>query len=282
MNRFLINLIPGDTFLHKLTGKTKTRLFAILIVYTIMTFDFRLLMPLFVIGLCALFTVKPPWKTIKWIMLFVIFSNLLNLFLYWVADPNIGEHYCNTCTILYAFNSRFIVSKESLWHLFVRMIKMMATFFISLTYVLSITPSEVAAGLYSMHVPYKICSIVSLAFRYIPDIARDYQSIKTSMQCRGVELDAKKAKLGYRMKQTVLILVPLIISSFDRIGNISNAMDLRGFGKLKKRSYYSEHEDVAGDKVFCVIYCAIALFCIYYIVSGIIFPRAAKMWYPFS
>ena len=88
------------------------------------------------------------------------------------------------------------------------------------------------------------------------------------MQWRGVELDAKKAKLGYRMKQTVLILVPLIISSFDRIGNISNAMDLRGFGKLKKRSYYSEHEDVAGDKVFCV--------------SGIIFPRAAKMWYPFS
>lgn len=281
MNKFLINLIPGDTFLHKLTGKTKTRLFAVLIVYTVMTFDFRLLTPLLILGFFALCTLKPPWKVLKWIIIFVFFSNVLNMILYWAADPNIGEHYCNSSTVLFAFNSRFIVPKESLWYLCVRMIKMMATFFISLTYVLSVTPSEVAAGLYSMHVPYKVCSIVSLAFRYIPDIARDYQNIKTSMQCRGVELDAKKAGLGVRMKQTILILIPLIISSFDRIGNIANAMDLRGFGKMKKRSYYAEHEDVAGDKIFCVIYCAIGIFCIWYIISGIIWPRATRMWYPF-
>ena len=48
-----------------------------------------------------------------------------------------------------------------------------------------------AAGLYSVKVPYKVCTIVSLAFRYIPDITRDFNNIRISMQARGLELDAK-------------------------------------------------------------------------------------------
>ena len=280
-DRLIINLVPGDTFLHKLSGASKTRMFAVLVVVTIMTFDIRILGPLFVIGLIALLSVKPNWKQIWWIMVFVIIGNLTNLVLYWLADPTVGEFYCNSNTVLFAFNDYLVVTSETLWYLGVRMVKMMGTFFLSMAYILSITPSEVAAGLYSMGLPYKICSIVSLAFRYIPDIARDYTNIKISMQCRGVELDAKRASVMTRLKQTVLILVPLIISSFDRIGNIANAMDLRGFGKNKKRSYYAEHEPTKADQLFKVGYIAVGVFCIVYIVSGIIWPREAKMWFPF-
>ena len=101
------------------------------------------------------------------------------------------------------------------------------------------------------------------------------------MQCRGVELDAKRASLMTRLKQTVLILVPLIISSFDRIGNIANAMDLRGFGKKKKRTYYSEHEPTKADKGFKVAYTIVAIFCVVYIVCKIIWPPEMTVWYPF-
>ena len=34
------------------------------------------------------------------------------------------------------------------------------------------------------------------------------------------------------------ILLPLILSSLARIDTISNAMELRGFGKKKKRTWY--------------------------------------------
>ena len=57
-----------------------------------------------------------------------------------------------------------------------------------------------------------------------------------------------------RIKQNVLILVPLIISSFERVGNISNAMDLRGYGRGKTRTYYCEHEEGKADKIFKAIY----------------------------
>lgn len=279
--RLIINLIPGSTFLHKLSGTSKTRLFVVLIVVTIMTFDLRILGPLFVVSLVALFSLKPNWKKIWWLVAFVVVGNLTNLILYWVADPDVGAFYCNTDTVFYAFNSYLTVSYETLWYLSVRMVKMMASFFLSMAYILAITPSEVAAGLYSLHLPYKLCSIVSLAFRYIPDISRDFTNIKISMQCRGVELDAKRASLGKRLKQTVLILVPLIISSFDRIGNIANAMDLRGFGKHKKRSYYAEHEPTKADQVMKVIYLALGVFCVVYIVCTRVWPAETRMWYPF-
>lgn len=280
-DRLIINLIPGDTYLHKLSGASKTRMFAVLIVVTIMTFDIRILAPLFVIGLVGMLSVKPDWKQIWWLVVLVVVGNVSNLVLYWLASPDVGREYCNTSTVLFAFNDYLIVTGETMWYLLVRMVKMMGTFFISLTYILAITPSEVAAGLYSMGLPYKLCSVVSLALRYIPDIGRDYTNIKISMQCRGVELDAKRTGLMKRLKQTVLILVPLVISSFDRIGNIANAMDLRGFGKKKKRTYYSEHEPTQADKVFKVAYILIGIFCLVYIVSRLIWPPEATMWYPF-
>jgi len=280
-DRLIINLIPGDTFLHKLSGASKTRMFAVLIVVSIMTFDVRILIPLFVLSLVAFFSVKPDWKQIWWLVVLVVFGNITNLVLYWLASPDAGVEYSNGSTVLFAFNSYLIVTAETMWYLFARMVKMMATFFLSLTYILAITPSEVAAGLYSMGLPYKLCSVVALALRYIPDIGRDYTNIKISMQCRGVELDPKRAGLMTRLKQTVLILVPLIISSFDRIGNIANAMDLRGFGKKKQRTYYSEHEPTPADKGFKIAYTIIGVFCAVYILCKIIWPPEMTVWYPF-
>lgn len=280
-DKLIINLVPGDTFLHKLSGASKTRMFAVLIVVTIMTFDVRIMIPLLILSLVAFFSVKPDWKQIWWLVVLVVIGNITNLVLYWLASPDAGMEYSNGSTVLYKFNDYLIVTAETMWYLFARMVKMMATFFLSLTYILAITPSEVAAGLYSMHVPYKICSVVSLALRYIPDIGRDYTNIKISMQCRGVELDAKRASLMKRLKQTVLILIPLIISSFDRIGNIANAMDLRGFGKKKHRTYYSEHEPTKADNAFKVAYTIIGVLCVVYIVYGIIWPREMVVWYPF-
>lgn len=280
-DKLIINLVPGDTFLHKLSGASKTRMFAVLIVVTIMTFDVRILLPLLAVGLVAFFSVKPDWKQVWWLIVLVVIGNITNLVLYWLASPDVGMEYSNGSTVLYAFSDYLIVTAETMWYLFARMVKMMASFFLSLTYILAITPSEVAAGLYSMGIPYKMCSVVSLALRYIPDIGRDYNNIKISMQCRGVELDAKRAGLMTRLKQTVLILVPLIISSFDRIGNIANAMDLRGFGKKKKRTYYSEHEPTKADKAFKVAYTIIGAFCVVYILAKIIWPPEMTVWYPY-
>lgn len=281
-SRMLINLVPGDTLLHKLTGTTKVRLFIILLVYIIMSFDLRLILPLFILGIIGLKSLKPKWKTIKYFFIIAFIMNAFNIFLFWVVNPDCGADWCGgRNTILYSFTDYYVITAESLWYLSIRFLKMMTSLVISMVFILSITPSEFAAGLYSVKVPYKICTVFSMAFRYIPDIGRDFQSIKISMQVRGVELDSKKASVLTRLKQNVLILVPLIISSFDRVGNIANAMDLRGYGKGKTRTYYSEREEQKPDRIVKAIYCLLTIFCIYWIITKNIMPQPMNMWYPF-
>lgn len=282
-NQLLINLVPGKTLLHKLTGTTKVRLFIILLVYLIMSFDLRLLLPLFILGIIGLVSLKPNWKTIKYFFIIAIIMNVINVFLFWVVNPRCGATWCGGGnTILYSFTDFFVITAESMWYLSIRLLKMITSLLVSMVFILSITPSEMAAGLYSVKVPYKICTVFSLAFRYIPDIGRDFENIKISMQVRGIELDPKKASIMTRLKQNILILVPLIITSFDRVGNIANAMDLRGYGKGKKRTYYSEREEQKADKIAKCIYCMLSVFCIYWIITQNIMPQPMRMWYPFT
>lgn len=268
--------------LHKLTGATKVRLFLAFTIYLIMTWDLRFIIPVVIAGVIGLVSMKPNWKPIRIMFLFVVILNIFNLFLFFIADPDIGSKYCDSRTILMDLPGYLYLSGETLWYLITRFIKIFASFLVSIVFILSITPSEFAAGLYSIKVPYKICTVVELAYRCIPDIVRDYQNISISMQARGVEMDPKKVSFSKRIKQMVLILVPLLLSAFDKVGNIANAMDLRGYGKKKKRTYYAEHEMTKADRVFRIVYIAVAVICIIYIAYKMLAPGFMLLWYPFA
>ncbi len=279
-NRLFINLTPGKTFLDRLTGTTKVRLFFAIVFILIATWDIRVILPVFLLCLAGLLSLKSNLTSVKVVTGFVIISNILNLLLIWVVSPDYGASICGGSTVLFAFTSKYIVTSETLWYFLVRFLKLMATFLAALTFIQAITPSELAAGLYNNKIPYKVCMIVSIAFRYIPDILRDFQNIKISMQARGLELDSKKTGIFERLKQNVLILVPLIITSFDRVGNIANAMDLRGFGKGKKRTYYSEHEETENDKKMKIFYIALWILFIVLVVLRFVKPSPYQVWCP--
>ena len=116
---------------------------------------------------------------------------------------------------------------------------------------------------------------MALALRYIPDIQRDYRNISTAQQARGVEL-GKKVKLHKRVKNSISVLMPLIMSSLSRIEAISNAMELRGFSKEKKRTWYVQRKFSSSD------YIAIAFGAVILAASLIItFHDGNRFWNPF-
>ncbi|MCR5033191.1 MAG: energy-coupling factor transporter transmembrane protein EcfT [Lachnospiraceae bacterium] len=278
--RLFINIIPGNTFLDKLTGKTKIRLFFLLILILVATWDMRILAPVCLLGIIGLVSIKPNWKTVSGLTIFIILVNLFNLFLIWVVTPDYGADIVGGSTLLLRFTSRYIITAETLWYFLTRFTKFMATFFVSLTFIQCITPSEMAAGLYANLVPYKVSTIVSIAFRYIPEIARDFEDIRISMQARGMELDGRKTRLWTRLKQNILILAPLIIVSFDRVGNIADAMDLRGFGRGRKRTYYAEHEDTKEDKLIAAVNLLLLIGFVAIVIGRIFFPSTYQVWAP--
>jgi energy-coupling factor transport system permease protein len=63
------------------------------------------------------------------------------------------------------------------------------------------------------------------------------------------------------------ILFPLIFSSMERIDVVSNAMELRGFGKNKKRTWYTAKPFTRMDYiviVFTIVFSIISLVFTFY------------------
>ena len=283
-NRFVINYSPGNTPLQRLNGATKVLGFLVITVYVIMTFDVRMMLPMFVLCCIGIVSMKPNWKPIFIILTFLtvsagIFGSLMII----LIRPCSGMTHVGAETVLIRFTDHFFISRELLWYVGAMFFKRMTSLSTALLFILAITPSEFAAGMNKLGMPYKVCTIVSLAFRTIPDIARDYTDIKNSLMARGVEMDPRKASLGRRLKQTVLVLAPLIITSFGKVGNIANAMDLRGYGRLKRRSWYSEKPPSRADWIARVIIVLLAAFVIFYIVYfRILNPPPFSYWAPWE
>lgn len=156
-------------------------------------------------------------------------------------EPEYGVSIYGTRHEVLRIFGRYNLTQEQLLYQTTKVLKYASVIPLGIIFLLTTNPSEFAASLNGVGIPYKVAYAVSLTLRYFPDIQRDYQNISQAQQARGLEM-SKKAKFGSRFKNALLIIIPLIFSTLDRIESISNAMDLRGFGKLKKRTWYSKRK----------------------------------------
>ena len=106
----------------------------------------------------------------------------------------------------------------------------------SFLFFLTVDPNDLALSLISMKVPYEFAFSFSLAFRFVPTIAREAQNIMDAQQSRGYELQQKG--IISQIKNLFPLLVPLIISSIKRAFNVAEALESRAFGSDNERSYY--------------------------------------------
>lgn len=247
-NQFLIKYQLGNGAFDRLTGVSKLVFFLSSVFLMMVSFDIRLIGPFFVIYMILFLKVYQPSSTIRFIIKFVLLMNFINFVLFYLVNPVIGTDMAGSTTVLGQFSTSYPITLETIIYMITRLLKIMGTLFISLWFVLIITPSQLASGLARLGVPYKVSTMFSLGLRYIPDVHRHFVDIRDSMQMRGLELDPKKTSLWKRIKANVQILLPLILVSFERVELIASAMDLRGYGQGKKRTYYTEVNTSILDK----------------------------------
>jgi energy-coupling factor transport system permease protein len=281
-NRFIINYRPGSSVLQRLNGSTKIAAFAVITAYIIMNFDLRLLALMFVFCSAGVVSMKPNWKPIIFVVVFLtITAGIIGSLMIILIKPETGQNHVGGETFILRFNSRFYLTWELLWYVGVMFFKRLSSLSSALVFILSITPSELAGGLNHLGLPYKACTVISLAFRTIPDIARNFNDITNSLAMRGVELNPRRAGPLKRLLAMPLVLAPLIISSFGRVEIIANAMDLRSYGKLKKRSWYSHVPPSRADYLVRILSAVLACFCVYYIINNrVINPPVFDYWCP--
>ena len=259
----LFNYIDRQSAIHKLTGASKLAALILWSFAAMGTFDTSLLALYSLLAILLLPLSKIKIKDVKFLFWFSFVFMLLNNVLIFVFSPQHGVSIYGTRTVVFGEFGRYTLVYEQLFYHLNVVLKYIATIPVVIVFVSTTDPSEFASSLSRIGVSYKIAYSVSLALRYIPDIQREYHDISQSQQARGLEMAAKKEGLINRLKNAATMLFPLIISSMERIEVVANAMELRGFGKGKKRTWYSARPFRKGDYfafVFTVLMLIASLF----------------------
>ena len=233
----LLTYAPKNTWIHRLSGVTKLLFFVLWSISGMLTYDTRVLAVMLAISLLIFKVSKTEWKQVGTVFKFILFFLFLNLISVFLFSPYQGTEIYGTKTVLFHIAGRYSVTTEQLFYEFNIMLKYFTVVPVVLMFMVTTNPSEFAASMNRLGISYNVGYAIAIALRYVPDVQSDFTKIKHAQEARGIEM-SNKASIFKRLKNMANIIFPLIFSSMDRIDVVSNAMELRGFGKKKKRTWY--------------------------------------------
>ncbi|MDR1106862.1 MAG: energy-coupling factor transporter transmembrane protein EcfT [Treponema sp.] len=227
-----------DTPVHRMSGLSKFICFLLLSFTVMFSFDIRVILGVMAFSLWAFRVSRIRYSQIRTMVIYVAVFLVFNFILSYLFSPEQGPMIYGTHHEFLRIYGSYTFTLEQLLYQGTKTMKYASVIPLGIIFLFTTNPSEFASALNGVKVHYKAAYAVALTLRYFPDIQRTYNDISMAQQARGLDM-SKKAKLSRRFKNALLIIIPLILSTMDRIEGISNAMDLRGFGKKKTRTWYS-------------------------------------------
>lgn len=264
-----------DTWIHRLSGVTKLIFFLLWSITSMITYDTRVLLVMLFLSLVIFAMSKTKWKQVGTVFKFIMLFLCINLIAIFFFSPGQGCKIYGTETPLWHLFGPYTITKEQLFYEFNVMLKYLTVIPAVFMFIVTTNPSEFAASMNKVGIHYNIGYAVAIALRYIPDVQDDFAKIKHAQEARGIEM-SRKASLTSRVKSMAAIIFPLVFSSMERIDVVSNAMELRGFGKHKKRTWYSAKPFKRND------YLTLAATILFTIVAFLItFRDGSRFYNPF-
>jgi energy-coupling factor transport system permease protein len=240
------------------------------------SYDIRVILLVMAFSIVIMIISKIKFSQIRLMILYVLIFVLTNAIISFLFSPEMGVELLGTRHVIAPLPGKHDLTQEQLLYSITKIFKYFSVIPLGILFLLTTNPSEFASSLNRIGVHYKASYAVSLTLRYFPDMQRDYRDISQAQQARGLDL-SRKAKLAHRFKNALMIVIPLIFSSLDRIELISNAMDLRGFGKSKTRTWYTSRKFNRQDYIAIVVSALIFLGTI----SVSIFINHSRFFNPF-
>lgn len=250
-----------DTWIHRLSGVTKLIFFLLWCFTSMITYDTRILAFMVAFSLLIFKISKTEWKQVGTVFKLIMVFLTLNVLAIFILSPDHGTEIYGTRTVLFHIAGSYDLTREQLFYELNVIIKYFTVIPAVFMFLVTTNPSEFAASMNKVGISYNIGYALAIAIRYVPDVQGEFTKIKHAQEARGIEMSGK-ASLISRIKNTSAILFPLIFSSMDRIDTVSNAMELRGYGKHKKRTWYMERKLKRNDYLtigFTVAFMVIAL-----------------------
>ena len=85
---------------------------------------------------------------------------------------------------------------------------------------------------------HEIAMMISIALRFIPTLIEETQRIMKAQASRGVDLE--NGTIKEKISAILSLLVPLLVSAWDRAVQLADAMEARGYVPGKQRTRYKK------------------------------------------
>ncbi|MHA1331329.1 MAG: energy-coupling factor transporter transmembrane component T family protein, partial [Candidatus Hodarchaeales archaeon] len=130
-------------------------------------------------------------------------------------------------------------------------------------------PFSFAHSLTKIKVPYMIAYALSLSLRFAPIFTIETINIQKAQSARG--LNTKATSIRGLSNIIQFTLVPLMVSTLDRIRGITISMDGRAFGLFSERTYLEDIPFKRSDLVKLTLFILSILLLIFIEIRGNIF-----------
>ena len=249
---------PGNSFLHKMDARVKMVLslvYLICIFFIQSFFGFGVIfMLLALIVAVSRVPVRSVLKSIKPILILLIFTTLLNLFFNLEGETLVQWWIFRITTGGLIFSAKMILRLVLL---------VMGMSMLTLT----TTPVDLTAAIESLlkplnvvHFPvHELAFIMSIALRLIPSIMEETDRIIRAQKARGADFES--GNIFKRAKAFIPILIPMFIGAFKRAEELAVAMDARCYkgakGRTKMKILKCGWRDAVGAVVLVLFFAAV-------------------------
>lgn len=240
---------PGNSVIHKIDPRVKILLIIVYIVFLFVANNFVSLGFMVLVTVAIVLLTKIPvkmyFKGLKAIMFIILFTSVLNMF-YGSGEP-IWQWGFLKITLNGISNAVFIS------------IRIVALIFISCVLTYTTSPTDLTDALERLMKPltvfhikvHEIAMMMTIALRFVPTLLEETDKIMNAQKARGANMDS--GGLIKRVKAMMPVLVPLLVSSFNRAYELAVAMECRcyrgGAGRTRMKVLKAETKDAVAVAV---------------------------------
>ncbi len=234
--------VERDTFFHRLDPRA--RVIFMLCAIVALGFipgggtgfwDVRIVLFFFVLSFLQILIARLSWRQMRrfWLVITII-TVMLSLVTLFTGRGRAGvyvqEHVLWSASLdVFGTTLAPQLSAERLVYLITQILRILTFAALSLVIPYTIDPTLYGAAFKGLG--DKVAFAMDLAFRFIPTLGRDAQTIMDAQRARGFEMDSReRSGVAQRIRNFAPLLIPLTIGSVMQGEEIVDAMDLRAFG----------------------------------------------------
>jgi len=165
------------------------------------------------------------------------------------------------------------ISKESLLYGLAMGIRIDVMIISGIIFLSSTRTEDFTRGLSSLGLSFPVSFSLSLSFRLVPTFATTASTIVQAQKSRGLDLES--GRLLKRIRRHIPLFVPVLIHAIRNTDLLAIALESKGFGFKKRRTYYLHFRSTWQDWLSIAILAGLIGFSFYIRLNGygVIFHR---------